>query len=147
MIEVRNVCKTFDEIKAIDRATTKIMEGQIFGLVGSNGAGKSTFLRMLSGVLKADEGEILIDGKDVYENIEVKANICFLSDVAYFPANATGKIMRDYYAMFYKNFDSSQFDNLAEKFQLDIHRKISTFSKGMQKQLSMILGVLLLRII
>ena len=96
---------------------------------------------MLSGVLKADEGEILIDGKGVYENTEVKENICFLSDVAYFPANATGKIMRDYYAMFYKNFDTSQFDKLAEKFQLDIYRKISTFSKGMQKQMSMLLGV------
>lgn len=141
MIEARNVCKTFDEIKAIDHATTKIMEGQIFGLVGSNGAGKSTFLRMLSGVLKPDEGEILIDGKGVYENTEVKENICFLSDVAYFPANATGKIMRDYYAMFYKNFDTSQFDKLAEKFQLDTYRKISTFSKGMQKQMSMLLGV------
>lgn len=141
MIEVRNVCKTFDGIKAVAHANTKIMEGQIFGLVGSNGAGKSTFLRMLSGVLKADEGEILIDGKNVYENIEVKQNICFLSDVAYFPANATGKTMRDYYAMFYKNFNSSQFDTLAEKFQLDICRKINTFSKGMQKQMSMLLGV------
>lgn len=141
MIEVRNICKTFDGIKAVAHATTKIMEGQIFGLVGSNGAGKSTFLRMLSGVLKADEGEILIDGKDVYENTEIKENICFLSDVAYFPVNATGKTMRDYYAMVYKNFNSSQFDQLAEKFQLDIYRKINTFSKGMQKQLSMLLGV------
>lgn len=80
MIEVRDICKTFDGLKAIDHATTKIMEGQIFGLVGSNGAGKSTFLRMLSGVLKADAGEILIDGENVYENIEVKEKICFLSE-------------------------------------------------------------------
>ena len=141
MIEVRDICKTFDGLKAIDHATTKIMEGQIFGLVGSNGAGKSTFLRMLSGVLKADAGEILIDGENVYENIEVKEKICFLSDVAYFPANATGKTMCDYYSIMYKDFNPSQFNKLAEKFQLDIYRKISTFSKGMQKQMSMLLGV------
>ena len=133
MIEVRDICKTFDGLKAIDHATTKIMEGQIFGLVGSNGAGKSTFLRMLSGVLKADAGEILIDGENVYENIEVKEKICFLSDVAYFPANATGKTMCDYYSIMYKDFNPSHSIN-GREISGGIYRKISTFQRSMQSR-------------
>ena len=62
MIEIRNCSKAFGEIHAIDHVLMEIGERQIFGLVGTNGAGKSTLLRMAAGVIKPDEGEILIDG-------------------------------------------------------------------------------------
>lgn len=141
MIEVRELTKTFDNIKAVDSVSTTISECQIFGLVGSNGAGKSTFLRLLSGVLKPDKGQILIDGEEVYENSSVKEEVCFLSDTAYFLPNATAKTMKNYYKMIYRKFNEEQFDKLAEKFHIEQERKISTFSKGMKKQVSMLLGV------
>lgn len=141
MIEVREIGKSFGNIKAIDHVTTTIQDGQIFGLVGSNGAGKSTFLRMISGVIKADEGEILVDGKPVFECTETKEEICMLADTAYFLPNTNGKMMRDYYALVYPKFNKEQFDSLAEKFRIDLDRKVNTFSKGMKKQLSMMLGV------
>ena len=72
MIEIRELTKKFDGRKAVDNVTTTIHEGQIFGLVGSNGAGKSTFLRMLSGVMKPDQGQVFIDEQPVYENILIK---------------------------------------------------------------------------
>ena len=56
MIEVTNIEKSFEDIKAIDHITARIEEGHVFGLIGTNGAGKSTFLRLLCGVLKADRG-------------------------------------------------------------------------------------------
>lgn len=130
MIEVNGLSKSFDSIKAIDHVTTKIQDGQIFGLVGSNGAGKSTFLRMVSGVLKADEGQILVDGKEVFEQTETKEEICFLADTAYFLPNATGKIMRDYYALMYKKFDVAEFNGLAEKFRIDLTGRSVHFRKG-----------------
>lgn len=141
MIEIEGLTKRFDGTKAVDDITTTIHEGQIFGLVGSNGAGKSTFLRLLSGVLKPDQGMIQIDGKPVYENTEVKKEICLLPDTAYFLPNATVRIMKNYYAMIYQNFDEKKFDELSEKFHIDSSQKISSFSKGMKKQVSMLLGI------
>lgn len=66
MIEIKKVSKRFDKIEAVSDVSLSIEEGQVFGLLGTNGAGKSTLLRMMAGVLKEDEGEILIDGEAVF---------------------------------------------------------------------------------
>ena len=58
MIEATNLTKKFDDILAVDHINAQIREGSVFGLIGTNGAGKSTFLRMAAGVLKPDEGSI-----------------------------------------------------------------------------------------
>ena len=141
MIEIRELTKSFDGRKAVDNITTTIHEGQIFGLVGSNGAGKSTFLRMISGVMKADQGQVLVDEHPVYENIAIKKEICLLLDTAYFLPNATVKIMKNYYKLMYEKFDEKRFDELSERFHIEQDCKISTFSKGMKKQVSMLLGI------
>lgn len=141
MIEMKGLSKYFQQMKALDEVTAVIQEGHVFGLLGSNGAGKSTLLRILSGVLKADEGEVIVDGQNVFENPQVKAEICFLADTAYFLPNATGAVMRDYYAEMYRKFDKEEFNHLAEKFQMDLNRRVGTFSKGMKKQLSVLLGI------
>ena len=141
MIEIRNVSKSFGDISAVDSITAGIGNGEIFGLIGTNGAGKSTLLRLLAGVLKADEGEILVDGRGVYDDPETKAEICFIPDTAYFPVNATGNSMAAYYSAIYPGFDSKRFLELLSKLSLDPSRKIQTFSKGMKKQLSVLLGV------
>ena len=85
MIEIRNCSKAFGEIHAIDHVLMEIGERQIFGLVGTNGAGKSTLLRMAAGVIKPDEGEILVDQEPVYENEKIKQQIFYISDGGYFP--------------------------------------------------------------
>ncbi len=141
MIELKNVNKTFQGIHAIDHISASIKDGMIFGLVGSNGAGKSTLMRLISGIIKADSGEILIDGAPVFENSSAKENICFLSDNAYFFPNATSASMRDSYALLYPKFNKETFNELTEKIGLDLHRKINTFSKGMKKQVSILLGL------
>ena len=68
MIETNELCKTFDDIQAVSQVTLTIKEGNVFGLIGTNGAGKSTFLRMLTGILKPDSGTITIDQLPVFEN-------------------------------------------------------------------------------
>ena len=68
MIEAVNLTKRFDDIVAVDHISATIKDGSVFGLIGTNGAGKSTFLRLASGVLKPDEGCITIDGHEVFEN-------------------------------------------------------------------------------
>ncbi len=141
MIEIKNLSKDFDGFKAVNDITATIENGQVFGLVGTNGAGKSTLLRMIAGVLKPEEGQILVDGVEVYENADVKSDIFYISDEQFFFPNATVEDMRKFYSGIYENFDNEKFDSLMSKFDLGINRKISTFSKGMKKQLSVILGV------
>ena len=141
MIELKNVDKKFRDIQAADHITASVREGMIFGLVGSNGAGKSTLLRMICGVIKPDSGEVLADGALVYENPDIKSQICFLSDSPYYFANADIEEMRDYYMTLYPSFDRKLFDSLVKKFGLEPKRKISSFSKGMKKQVSILLGL------
>ena len=141
MIEFRNVSKCFDTIKAIDHVSAGIGEGHVFGLIGTNGAGKSTLMRLLCGVMKPDEGEIIVDGEAVDDNVSAKAKIFYISDDQYFFKSGTPKDMLRLYQTYYPAFDEGEWKGLMEKFGLDVNRKINTFSKGMKKQLSLICGI------
>ncbi|MBR2189003.1 MAG: ABC transporter ATP-binding protein [Eubacterium sp.] len=141
MIELKGVSKRFGDIQAVRNVSLSIKEGEIFGLLGTNGSGKSTILRMLSGVYRPDAGEILVDGSPVYENPAVKEQICFLSDNSYFFQNATPLAMAQAYEVIYPKFSRKRYLTLLEKAGLDKNRKISTFSKGMQKQVAVLLGI------
>ena len=141
MITATEATKRFDDITAVDHINATIRDGSVFGLIGSNGAGKSTFLRMVAGVLQPDEGDIHIDGTSIYENPAVKARCFFISDEQYFFQNSTPAEMRDFYRMMYPAFDTGRFRKLMMAFDLDENRKIRTFSKGMKKQVSVICGV------
>ena len=141
MIEVKNVTKSFEDIKAVDDVSVTIKEGNVFGLIGTNGAGKSTMLRMITGVYRPDEGQILIDDQPVFDNVETKKKFFFIADEPYFFANANSADMEKYYAGIYDTFHSEEFYHYLENFGLDKKRKISTFSKGMKKQLALLLGL------
>jgi len=141
MITATNVKKYFGGIAAVKDVTVTIRDREVFGLIGTNGAGKSTFLRMACGVLKPDDGTILVDEKPVYENPAVKADIFYISDDQYFLSSATPRDMAGFYSDYYVSFDRVRFEDMLRSFQLKPDRKINTFSKGMKKQLSVLLGV------
>ncbi len=141
MIEAVNLTKRFDDIVAVDNINAQIRDGSVFGLIGTNGAGKSTFLRMAAGVLKPDGGTITIDGMEVFENEDAKRKFFYISDDQYFFSNSTPRDMMAYYKIVYPSFDKERFHGLMRSFDLDESRKINTFSKGMKKQVSVICGV------
>ena len=141
MIVTQNISKRFNEVQALNEISLHINKGAVFGLVGTNGAGKSTFLRLLAGIYRPDTGEILIDEQPVWENAQLKSRLFYISDEQYFFANATPQEVAHYYNGIYPNFDLSRFVELMQGFELTVTRKISTFSKGMKKQLSVILGL------
>ena len=141
MIEIKECSKIFADIKAVSQVSLEIGDREVFGLVGSNGAGKSTLLRMMAGIIKPDMGEILIDGIPVYENEEAKSKFFYISDDSYFPVVYTPKDMVRFYRNFYPGFQLQRYMKLMKQFHLDEKRKIGTFSKGMKKQLLVILGV------
>lgn len=141
MIEIKECSKRFGKIQAVNKVTLDICEREVFGLVGSNGAGKSTLLRMAAGIIRPDSGEILIDDSPVYENEEIKKNFFYISDNCYFPSSYTAKDLVEFYKGYYPGFQIQRYKKMMEHFHLDENRKIHTFSKGMKKQLLVILGV------
>ena len=141
MIKAENVVKRFDGMLAVDRVSVDIKEGIVFGMVGTNGAGKSTLLRMIAGVLKADEGTITVDNEPVYENPAAKKEVFYISDDAYYLNNGTPVDMADYYGAVYEKFNRKRYLELLDQLGLPLSHKISTFSKGMKKQVSILLGV------
>ena len=141
MIVTQNISKRFNDVQALNEISLHINKGAVFGLVGTNGAGISTFLRLLAGIYRPDTGEILIDEQPVWENAQLKSRLFYISDEQYFFANATPHEVAHYYNGIYPNFDLSRFVELMQGFELTVTRKISTFSKGMKKQLSVILGL------
>ena len=141
MITAENATKRFGDITAVDHVCAEVRDGSVYGLIGSNGAGKSTFLRMLAGILSPDEGAVRIDGADIFENIALKERFFFISDEQFFFPNSTPAEMKNYYKRFYRRFDEERYRKLMAGFGLDENRKIRTFSKGMKKQVSVICGL------
>lgn len=141
MIQSIEVTKKFGDIVAVDSISATIKDRNVFGLIGTNGAGKSTFLRMVAGILKPDSGSITIDGQEVFENINVKNRFFYISDEQFFFHNSTPFEIKNYYKSLYKNFNESRFNYLMKSFDLNQNRKIKTFSKGMKKQVSVICGI------
>ena len=141
MITLTNVSKRFDDVWAVNNVSLTMQEGNVFGLIGTNGAGKTTLLRMVAGIIKPDGGHIFIDDKPVFNNENAIQNVYFIPDEPFFFRNANGKDMEKYLNTVYKGFDTKVFYDYLDKFDLDKNRKISTFSKGMQKQMAIICGL------
>lgn len=141
MIKIDSITKTFDTVRSLSGVSLIVEKGSIFGLIGSNGSGKSTLLRIMCGVYKPDSGDIMYDGVSVWENSEVKRNIVYLSDNQYFLPNATTCDMMMLYKSIYPTFSVEKYKTYLKVFDLDEKRKVSTFSKGMQKQVSILIGL------
>ena len=141
MIELKNVSKSFDGIEALKNVSVTVREGEVFGLIGTNGAGKSTLLRLACGVFKPDDGLAIVDNMPVYDNVHAKAKLFFIADEPYFFNGATPKDMERYYSSVYRNFDRERFYLYLNSFGLESRRRISTFSKGMKKQLAILQGL------
>ena len=141
MIEISNVSMSYGKLLSLDNVSATVKDGSIFGLIGSNGSGKSTMLRILCGIIKPLSGTVAYDGLSVWENDLVKQDIVYLSDEQYFIPHCTINDMRKLYKTVYTNFSDEIFRKLQNIFTLDCDRKINTFSKGMKKQASVMLGI------
>ncbi len=141
MISAKNVTMLFEKATALDNLSCNISKGCIYGLVGSNGAGKSTFLRLISGIYRPTSGEITIEGEKVYDNPSVKNRIAFVPDDLFFLPGADMADMESWYSDVYKSFDKDRFHKLISTFNLPYKKSISKFSKGMKRLGATILAV------
>ena len=134
MIEVRDLVKTFDGLRALDGLNLTVPNGAVYGLVGPNGAGKSTLIRHLAGIYRQDSGTVTVDGEPVYENPAVKRRIAYIPDEVFYYTQATTRDMKRLYRDLYPGFDEACWERLAPAFSLDETRPVRKLSKGQQKQ-------------
>ncbi|MBQ8568106.1 MAG: ABC transporter ATP-binding protein [Oscillospiraceae bacterium] len=141
MIKLENAQKKFGSFTALEGADLEIPRGTAFGLLGSNGAGKSTILRMLSGTYKPDGGRVTIDGEDIYNNVKAKEKVFFINDETVQFGGFTLNKLKEYYKGFYPNFSEEIFNSLNAVIKLPVDKKTDTFSKGMKRQAIVIIGL------
>jgi ABC-2 type transport system ATP-binding protein len=141
MITLENVTKKIDKNTILDNISFEIPTGSCFALIGSNGAGKSTILRLISGIYKEESGKILIDNKTVFDNPSSKEKVFFINDETIQFQQFTVDSLKDYYMQFYPKFSEETFEKLLKKVNLPKDKKLSTFSKGMKRQAIVIVGI------
>ena len=141
MIKARKLSKRFGEVEALTNLNCNIPQGCIYGLVGANGAGKSTFLRLCNGIYQPDEGHISINGGEVFDNPSVKEHCVFVPDELYFLPQSNLNRMSLLYESMYPRFSNERFADLCAAFKLDRTRLLNTFSKGMRRQAATILAL------
>ncbi|MBS3991507.1 MAG: ABC transporter ATP-binding protein [Erysipelothrix sp.] len=141
MIQLKQVSKSFDSTLVLDQVDWFVKKGSVFGLVGPNGAGKSTILRLISGVITPELGVVTLDDQNVYDNPQVKQRILFLSDDPFYLHQATIGEMKEFYKIFYPSFNESMYQRLLNNFPVPTNKKINDFSKGMKRQVGLILAL------
>ncbi|MFR1989716.1 MAG: ABC transporter ATP-binding protein [Oscillospiraceae bacterium] len=134
MIELSHVTKTFGgATRALDDLTLNVPQGAVYGLVGSNGAGKTTAIRHITGIFRQDSGSVTIGGLPVYENPAVKSRIGYIPDDLGVFGGGTLRELAAFYRTMYPRFDAKRYAALRDVFRLDEATPLRRFSKGMQK--------------
>lgn len=141
MIKTEKLTKKFGTYTALQDISCTIQDGCIYGMVGSNGAGKSTFLRILSGVYKADGGAALLDGEPIYENPAAKEQILFVPDELYYINGASMNRMAALYQSMYPGFNRERYNELTKELGLNPTKSLNAFSKGMRRQAITVLAL------
>ena len=141
MIKARKLTKRFGEVEALVNLSCNIPQGCIYGLVGANGAGKSTFLRLCNGIYQPDAGHISINGGEVFDNPAVKEHCVFVPDDLYFLPQSNLNRMMQLYESMYPFFSKARYKELCAAFKLSATRPLNTFSKGMRRQAATILAL------
>ena len=141
MIKIEGLTKNFDGFLALNDLNLNVNKGSIYGLVGVNGSGKTTVIKHLMGVYRGDEGSVLVDGEEVYDNEKVKAKMAYVSDDLYFFPQYNLHLLGKFYSKMYAGWSLDRFFELLKLLGLDMKRKVSRFSKGMQKQAALALAL------
>ena len=134
MLKIENVSKKLGDKVVLENCSLSVQNGSVMGLIGPNGAGKSTLLRCICDVYQCDEGSITVDGETIHENEYLKQNIFYLSDDPYYMYNATIKDMKEFYQIFYPQFDEKIYWKYLGLFKLNENKVMNNFSKGMKRQ-------------
>lgn len=134
MIRAKQLCKNFDASRILTDLDLSVQKGSIYGLIGINGAGKTTMINLLTGIYRQDSGEILVDEQPVYDNAKLKSRMGLISDALWFPSGSRLKSMARYYSRLYPLWNQDTFEEAVLLLGLEQEKSLRSFSKGMKKQ-------------
>ena len=137
LVECKNLCKTFDEKQILENINLTIPRGKIIGLLGKNGTGKTTLIKLLNDLLTPTSGEVLINGKK--PGVESKKVISYLPERTYLDKSMKVSQVITFFEEFYDNFNKEKAIKLLKDLNLKLNQRISQMSKGMQEKLQLIL--------
>ncbi|MBP3392407.1 MAG: ABC transporter ATP-binding protein [Clostridia bacterium] len=137
LLECKHVYKAFDNRFILTDVNLTLPEGKIVGLLGKNGTGKSTLIKLINDLLTPTEGEILVKGLPV--GVESKKMIAYLPERTYLDKNMTVEQVVGFFEDFYENFDSEKARKLLRELDLDPTQKMAKMSKGMQEKVQLVL--------
>ena len=146
LISIQNIIKSFKNLKAVDNLSLEIKEGEIYGLLGSNGAGKSTTLNILLGFLSPDSGTALINGVDTTDNSdEARKQIGYIPENVSLYPYLTGVENLDYFCKLNdKNHRPEKLEEFLDKCGLDSefhNMRTETYSKGMRQKVGIAIAL------
>ncbi|MCR2794182.1 ABC transporter ATP-binding protein [Microbacterium sp. zg.Y625] len=141
VIEVQNLTKRYRETVAVDDVSFEIQKDTIYGLLGRNGAGKTTIMSILTAQNFATSGDVRIFGEDPYENAGVLQRMCFVRESQKYPDDALPKHAFDTARLFFPNWDQDFAERLIEDFQLPVKTRIKKLSRGQLSAVGVIIGL------
>ena len=137
LLRIENLYKSYGEKKVLQNINLIIPKGKIIGLLGKNGMGKSTLIKLINDLLTPTRGKILVNGKPI--GAESKSIISYLPERISLDKSMTVKSAIKYYSDFYENFDANKANTLLLDLGLDPNMKLSKMSKGMQEKVQLVL--------
>ena len=137
LVELKNVYKTFDDITILEDVNITIEKNKIIGLLGKNGMGKTTIIKLINDLLTPTKGTILVNGKEV--GIESKKSISYLPERTYLDKTMNVSKVLEYFQDFYDDFNIEKAHKLLKDLNLDEATNLNKMSKGMLEKLQLIL--------
>lgn len=137
LLEIKNLYKNYGEKQVLNNITLTVPRGKIIGLLGKNGTGKTTLIKLINGLLMPTEGEIIFEGEKI--GPQSKLNIAYLPERTYLDKSMTINETLKFFKEFYSNFDIDKAKDLLKKLDLNENQKIIKMSKGMQEKVQLVL--------
>lgn len=141
IVEIKGLTKTYGKVNAVDNVSFTLEEGKIYGLLGRNGAGKTTIMHMITAQLFRTGGELTVFGEDPFENDRVLSQICFIKESQKYPENFRVIDVLNVSPLFFPNWDKELADSLVQDFQLPLKRRVKKLSRGMLSSVGIIVGL------
>lgn len=141
IVEVRGLTKRYGSVTAVDEVSFTMEADKIYGLLGRNGAGKTTIMHMLTAQLFATSGEIKVFGEAPYENNRVLSQICFIKESQKYPDTYRIVDVLELSAVLFPNWDREFAYTLIKDFQLPLKRRVKKLSRGMLSAVGITVGL------